>query len=623
MSESDKSPLHLAENLSEAQKILVHNPGLIHQADEQGVKPIHIAAARSTPEHVELLVSHNANLEDLTFQHKTPLHYASMANNIPMLEWLIEKNLNINCVDKKAFCTPLVYAAMLNNVAACITLVKAGCNLDLSDNTGSTVLHYSVRNNQRELTSLLIQQGMQSDVKDIHGCTALHYAATNGNLDIVRLLIHARANLLALNNSGHIPMHLAAAGGHIAVVKEFLAGKVPYDYPSPKNAGTALYFAALSGELELCEHLVSLGAELFHQCNGGQTPLHAAATRGHLACVKLLLKLGSNVTIEDDLRQIALHKAAKYGHVACVEYLQRKAPHTLKYQDSNGHSPLILASIGKHAAVFDLLLQRESSSFKWVDKQGRSPVHWAACAGHSTLLRELLKGSSIEQVDQAGRTPLHWAISSGDEESVRVLLELGASLSSTCKLRNNSIHYAALLGNPTILLMLFGQRNLAEINSLNGANYSPVLLAASRGHSAAVKFLMDRGAQTNLSAPGGNSILHLALKGGCDLPTIQAIKRAAIDINQKNDAGQTPLHFASCRDNVEVVKWLISNGANVKAQCTEGNSPAHMAANFGCANVLKLLISSSCDPNKANNNQARPIDFATKRSHHLCISILS
>merc|ERR1712125_124295 len=211
-----------------------------------------------------------------------------MAHNYTNIEWIASHGVDLDIVDNKLDSTPLILAAMLSNVTSTISLIKLGCKVNVQDRLGSTPLHYAARNNQRELASLLLKQGIETDIKDIHGCTCLHYAATNGNAEIVRLLISARANLMALTREGHIPMHLAAGGGHVNVLKEFLTAKVPYNYCSPKNNGTSLYYAALSGNEEIIRVLVKLGSDLFHQCNGSQTPLHAAASRGHLACVKIL-----------------------------------------------------------------------------------------------------------------------------------------------------------------------------------------------------------------------------------------------------------------------------------------------------------------------------------------------
>ena len=55
------------------------------------------------------------------------------------------------------------------------------------------------------------------------------------------------------------------------------------------------------------------------------------------------------------------------------------------------------------------------------------------------------------------------------------------------------------------------------------------------------------------------------------------IEEMGADINSRDDGGYTPLHHAAARGDVEVIKYLVSKGADVKAVSRRGQSTADMA----------------------------------------------
>ena len=49
------------------------------------------------------------------------------------------------------------------------------------------------------------------------------------------------------------------------------------------------------------------------------------------------------------------------------------------------------------------------------------------------------------------------------------------------------------------------------------------------------------------------------------------------DVNARDHEGNTPLHNAASRGDVEMIKYLVSKGADVKAVNREGKTTADMA----------------------------------------------
>lgn len=67
-----------------------------------------------------------------------------------------------------------------------------------------------------------------------------------------------------------------------------------------------------------------------------------------------------------------------------------------------------------------------------------------------------------------------------------------------------------------------------------------------------------------------------------------------IDVPDKEN-GFTPLHWAVMDDQTNMVKFLLSRGANVNAKDHYGMMPLHKAAAFNRIELVKLLIAAGAD----------------------------
>ena len=85
---------------------------------------------------------------------------------------------------------------------------------------------------------------------------------------------------------------------------------------------------------------------------------------------------------------------------------------------------------------------------------------------------------------------------------------------------------------------------------------------------------------------------------------------------QQPGTGQTPLHYAIMNLNpdsgLEIVRYLIANGADVNIHAEGGSTPLHVAAINPRADVeiLRLLIANGANVNAKNSAGKTPLDFA-------------
>lgn len=158
------------------------------------------------------------------------------------------------------------------------------------------------------------------------------------------------------------------------------------------------------------------------------------------------------------------------------------------------------------------------------------------------------------------------------------------------------LHLAAMVGDPAIVEALLEAG--AEIDPIDGVNgWTPLMHATHQGHEAAVRLLLERGANqhvtgTDLStaailarysglaelyqsgmALGGTSepvnqtrldelLLRAAEAGDMDL--VEALIDQGADANAMSEAGWTPQLFAASRHDLEMLVYLSGQGATAQ-----------------------------------------------------------
>ena len=119
-----------------------------------------------------------------------------------------------------------------------------------------------------------------------------------------------------------------------------------------------------------------------------------------------------------------------------------------------------------------------------------------------------------------------------------------------------------------------------------------LLDATKRGDIAAVKLLLNEGADPNVAQGDGLSALHLAAQEG-NLEIAEILLDAGANIEAETRIGAyTPLHLASGGAHTPVVRALLDEGANIGAvSSTTGATALHLAAKaLNGEGVVKLLL---------------------------------
>ena len=89
---------------------------------------------------------------------------------------------------------------------------------------------------------------------------------------------------------------------------------------------------------------------------------------------------------------------------------------------------------------------------------------------------------------------------------------------------------------------------------------------------------------------------------------IKLLTENKVDINVKNDKGNTALHLAI--GNKEKVKVLLDRKAKLEIKNKMGDTALHLAAGRGSEEIVKLLLENGADANSMNKKKRTAFEEA-------------
>ncbi|XP_064626190.1 transient receptor potential cation channel subfamily A member 1-like isoform X2 [Lineus longissimus] len=445
----------------------------------------------------------------------------------------------------------------------------------LVDQKGRSALHHAAEKGQIEVLEYVLSLGEDINLKDDDGNTALHLAAQSGKKEAVRFLLEHKASSDCLNNKAASPLHLAIQDDKAEVVEVMCMYKqVDVNFPTGCGA-TPLHVAAWINAARSVKILLNANANIEATCHPKLlTPFHAAAIAGAGESLRLIL-----------------------------DYVQE----TLLSSDFLGLP----------------------------DVEQSTPLHSAVSSGILEAVKVCLEAGGDAGSQQSDKsTPIHLACAKGSVEMVKVLLDSGGPQNHGFFTKNyielrdgmemTPLHHAALYDHVELCQYLIEKG--ADINAQDIEERTPLFLAAYKMAANVMCVLLARGADITIKDKLQRNFIHAAVISHCKLEALgKDISKYDELLNERDDNGCTPLHYASQLGLLNSMDMLISTGAALNPKTNAKESPLHFAAKYGRFNSCVKLLSGKdgCHLiNEADGMYQTALHMAAENGHDKVVQLL-
>ncbi|XP_047455020.1 B-cell lymphoma 3 protein homolog [Mugil cephalus] len=220
------------------------------------------------------------------------------------------------------------------------------------------------------------------------------------------------------------------------------------------------------------------------------------------------------------------------------------------------------------------------------DEDGDTALHIAVVKGELAFVSKLIQllllaHNGVDIYNNLRQTPLHLAVITEQTNMVEALLRAGADPAALDRNGQTALHLCCEYGQRdclSVVLSLSSSPLCLEIRNFGGL--SPLHLAVLQGRQDLAKMLLEAGADIN-----------------------------AMDFK----SGQSPLMHAVESNNPDMVHFLIENGCDVNSQSYSGNTALHSACGRGQVDTVRLLLKSGADSSIKNNHNDTPVMVARNK----------
>ena len=315
-----------------------------------------------------------------------------------------------------------------------------------------------------------------------------------------------------------------------------------------------------------------------------QSLLHLAAHAGHLDVVDLLLERGLDVnTREEGDNTYAMHWAAAAGHLEVVGRLADRGGDVVGHGDDHALEVIGWATYWEgcsdagHRAVADLLVNRGARHhiFSAIALNLEDEVRQIVSADGAALNRRMSRNENHQ-------LPLHFAVRMNQPAMVALLMDLGADPLAVDGAGFSAVAYATSPRVDRPVMQAIAVMTSAELTSAERGDRRPrvgaldvIAVLALGDWDTATRLVAEMPGAVQGSAPSAGA-LHLMAKRN-DIAAVRWLLDRGADPNARWshwDSDVTPLHLAVLGGHADIVRVLLNAGADARVRDSRHDSDA-------------------------------------------------
>ena len=512
---------------------------------------------------VRALLKQGADVNAAQGDGMTALHWAASLGDSTLTQMLISAGANVRATTRLGGLTALHMASQAGHAPVVAALVAAGADPNLATSTGASALMLAARSGSAETATRLVEVGADINrAEKTFGQTALMVAAGLDRADLIRLLLSRGADWKAASSVADLkaltapaeqegrPQAAAGGGGSRVDVAGVTRGYRYNELIGSQGGLTALHFAARQGSANAVRALVGGGVDVNQVSPGDRaTPLLVAIINGHFDLAAYLIEHGADPNLASDAGVSPVYATLNVQWAPVAAYPQPRAH---------------LQQARTYLDLLALLLDR-----------GADP--------NARVRRKVwYSGYNFDQsgVDEAGAAAFWRASYASDVAAMKLLVLRGADPSiPTPRLfsRRGPEDPQAGADKSGLPVIPIGGPGATPLHAAAGPGYAMGFAGNSHhyapgGMLPAVRYLVEElGADVNAVDPDGNTVVHNAAARG-DTEMIRYLVSKGADVKKVNRAGQTTIDVANgpvqrTQPYPETIKLLESLGAVNNHKC--------------------------------------------------------
>jgi len=515
----------------------------------------------------------------------------------------------------------------------------------LTKNDFSRIFEYILKNNPSKHMIEMVLPYVDIDARLSNGQTPLIFAISNNHYSIVNLLLSKGASLRMTNNKGESPLIYICKYSHFHDIMELLLKNNANFNMRDCNGRTAVMYAINTSNLKKLRLLLN------HNYISTNVILKLILHGKH--------RIGIN---RKQLKEIIVNHGTKYK---------------VSITDKNGENALIYACKTRNENIIETVLDyclvkcqnifdRNMALKTFESHYNTNILLWAVINNYKQIVETLFKNGYDKTItDEFGNNLLMLSVINNKKEMVELLMKYNVDIcecnqsgispilkslkfseTSICYLMNNSQSstsnqtvfnfYQAIWNNNLDFLykcLKIRNRRKSEIGmelddedcdifELKGCDFDCALTLAVLSDHSLPQLLLINYYKKYLSIKHGDqesshwySLLYSSKKGNETVVDFILGLGPVIDINIRNQFGDTPLMLASQYGHDSIVYKLLTYNANVDRFNKDYNTALALASTNGYEKVVELLLCYNANITKENVNKKTALTLACENGH--------